>query len=167
VPSGPADRIVVMGVSGSGKSSVGEQLARDLRYPFVEGDALHARDAILKMTSGQPLTDADRMPWLERVGRELAVRRRVVASCSALTVRYRDVLRNYAGSITFIHLSGHAELLESRLVGRQGHFMPAQLLTSQLELLEPLQASERGVTIDASAPIPDLVRAIRAHALIR
>jgi gluconokinase len=149
-----------MGVAGSGKSTVGKQLAKDLGYSFVEGDTLHDGHAIAHMRAGVPLTHADRLPCLKRVGQELAARDRVVATCSALTSRYRDVLRTFVQPITFVHLSGDADLLQNRLAGRHCHFMPAKLLAPQLALLEPLHPSEDGLTIDVTGSIPEVVCAI-------
>ncbi|MGO8941381.1 MAG: gluconokinase [Mycobacterium sp.] len=141
--------IVVMGVSGSGKSTVGSALAQRLRVPFVDADTLHPPDNIAKMAAGEPLDDDDRYPWLEKVGRWLADHRDGgVAACSALKRKYRDQLRAHCPQVEFLHLRGSPELIASRLAARSGHFMPAALLQSQFDALEPLGPDERGVVID-------------------
>jgi gluconokinase len=141
--------VVVMGVSGSGKSTVGAALAGRLRVPFVDADTLHPPANVAKMTAGKPLDDDDRYPWLDRVGEWLAGHRDGgVASCSALKRSYRDQLRAHCPPIEFLHLSGSPELIGARLAGRSGHFMPAALLRSQFASLEPLGADEVGVTVD-------------------
>ncbi len=154
--------LVVMGVSGTGKTSVAERLAERLGLVFVEGDALHPAANVAKMSAGQPLTDADRAPWLAALAAE--VRRHeargagTVLTCSALKRRYRDVLRagEDAGDRVFVHLDAPAGLLRERMERRE-HFMPASLLDSQLATLEPLGADEEGVLVDVSAPLDEVV----------
>lgn len=149
--------IVVMGVSGSGKSTVGVALARRMRVPFVDADALHPPANIAKMAAGEPLNDDDRQPWLEQVGEWLASRRDgAVVSCSALKRRYRDQLRAHCPRIEFLHLSGSPELIGRRLTARSGHFMPAALLQSQFDTLEPLGAAEPGLSVDIGQPGQDV-----------
>jgi gluconokinase len=146
--------IVVMGVSGSGKSTVGAALAQHLRVAFVDADALHPPANIAKMTAGEPLDDDDRYPWLERVGEWLAGHRSGgVASCSALKRKYRDQLRAHCPLVEFLHLNGSAALIGGRLAARSGHFMPAALLRSQFEALEPLGADEPGLTVDVGRDV--------------
>ncbi len=147
-----------MGVSGSGKSTVGAALARRLRVPFVDADALHPPVNIAKMTAGEPLDDEDRRPWLERVGEWLAGHcDGGVVSCSSLKRAYRDQLRAHCPDVEFLHLSGSPELIGGRLAARRGHFMPAALLRSQFEALEPLGADEAGVTVDAGRGVEAVV----------
>jgi gluconokinase len=149
---------VVMGVSGSGKSTVGAALARRLGVPYVDADTLHPPANIAKMAAGEPLTDDDRYPWLDRVGDWLADHRDGgVASCSALKLKYRDQLRMHCPRVKFVHLSGSAELIGARLAARSGHFMPAALLRSQFEVLEPLGADEAGVTVDVGRGVDAIV----------
>jgi gluconokinase len=154
-----------MGVSGSGKSTVGAALARRLAVPFVDADTLHPAANIAKMTAGEPLDDDDRYPWLERVGEWLAGHRDgAVASCSALKRQYRDQLRAHCPRVEFLHLSGSPELIGGRLAARSGHFMPAALLRSQFDTLEPLGADEAGVTVDAGQGVAAIVDAfVAAH----
>ncbi|MEE2855048.1 MAG: gluconokinase [Actinomycetota bacterium] len=150
--------VVVMGVSGSGKSTVGAALARRLRVPFVDADTLHPPANIAKMTAGEPLDDDDRYPWLERVGDWLAAHRDGgVASCSALKRAYRDQLRAHCPGVTFLHLSGSAELIGGRLAARTAHFMPAALLRSQLDTLEPLGPDEAGMILDIGPDVDAIV----------
>ena len=140
-----------MGVSGSGKSTVGAVLAQRLRVPFIDADTLHPPANVAKMAGGQPLDDDDRYPWLEQVGRWLADHRAGgVVACSALKRNYRDQLRAHCPRVEFLHLSGSNELIGRRLAARTGHFMPAALLQSQFDALEPLDADERSVVIDLS-----------------
>ncbi|OBA78315.1 gluconate kinase [Mycobacterium sp. 1164966.3] len=151
---------VVMGVSGSGKSTVGAALAQRLRVPFVDADSLHPQANIAKMTAGQPLDDDDRYPWLERVGDWLADHTDGgVASCSALKRKYRDQLRQHRPGTEFLHLSGSPELIQHRLASRPDHFMPAALLRSQFDDLEPLDDDEAGITIDADQDVQSIVDA--------
>ncbi len=132
--SGPL-RLVVMGVSGCGKSHIGARLAERLDAVFLDGDDYHPAENVAKMAAGRPLDDADRGPWLDRLARELASRGRVVLACSALKRRYRDVLRSAEGT-RFVFLDGGAELIRSRVETRTGHFMPSGLLRSQFDTLE-------------------------------
>jgi gluconokinase len=152
-----------MGVSGSGKSTVGVALARRLAVPFLDADALHPPANIAQMTAGEPLNDDDRYPWLERVGEWLAGHRDgAVASCSALKRKYRDQLRAHCPGVEFLHLSGPPELVGGRLAARSGHFMPAALLRSQFDALEPLGVDEAGVTVDAGQGVDAIVDAFVA-----
>jgi carbohydrate kinase (thermoresistant glucokinase family) len=157
-----------MGVSGSGKSTAGAALAQRLRVPFVDADALHPPANIAKMTAGEPLDDGDRYPWLEKVGERLAGHRDGgVVSCSALKRKYRDQLRAHCPGVEFLYLSGSPELIAARLAARPGHFMPAALLQSQLDALEPLGADEAGVTVDAGHDIDAIIDAFVAGSAAR
>jgi len=151
--------IVVMGVSGSGKSTVGAALAQRLGVPFADADDFHPPANIAKMTVGSPLDDDDRYPWLEAIGRWLAERSTEggVMSCSALKRKYRDQLRTHCAQTEFVHLSGSPEVIAARQASRPGHFMPASLMASQFATLEPLQPDERGVTIDVDHDIDWIV----------
>lgn len=156
-------RWVVMGVSGCGKSSAGSLLASRLKVDYVEGDALHPPENVSKMAAGIPLTDADRAGWLaalrDRIALAKAQGRGLVVSCSALKRSYRDLLREGDPALRFAHLDGPREVLENRMQGRQ-HFMPATLLDSQLQTLQPLQADEAGIVLDIRQPLPGLVETI-------
>jgi gluconokinase len=154
-----ASPIVVMGVSGSGKSTVGAALAQRLRVPFADADDFHPPANIAKMTAGEPLTDDDRYPWLEAIGQWLADRCEsgAVMSCSALKRKYRDQIRRHCAGVVSLHLSGSPEVIGRRQASRPGHFMPASLLASQFETLEPLDADERGITIDVDQDIDAIV----------
>ncbi|MCV7242238.1 gluconokinase [Mycobacterium mantenii] len=153
--------VVVMGVSGSGKSTVGAALAQRLRVPFVDADTLHPAANIAKMAAGEPLDDGDRYPWLERVGEWLAAHRDgAVVSCSALKRKYRDQLRAHCPGMEFLHLSGSAELIGGRLAARTDHFMPVALLRSQLDTLEPLGSDEAGMTVDVGRGVDAIVDAV-------
>ena len=150
-----------MGVSGSGKSTVGAALARRLGVPFVDADTLHPPANIAKMTAGEPLDDKDRYPWLENVGEWLAGHRDGgVVSCSALKRKYRDQLRAHCPRVEFLHLNGSPELIGGRLAARSGHFMPAALLRSQFDALQPLGVDEAGVTVDVGQGVDAIVDAI-------
>jgi gluconokinase len=156
--SSPGHPILVMGVSGSGKSTVGALLAERLELAFLDADSLHPASNVAKMAHGEPLTDEDRGPWLASVGAWLAEARGVVA-CSALRRPYRDVLRGHCADLVVFYLEASRALLEQRLTGRSGHFMPASLLDSQLATLEPLEPDERGVTLSAALSPAELVDA--------
>ncbi len=151
-PSSPL-AIVVMGVSGCGKSTVAALLAERLEAPMLEGDALHSAANKQKMADGQPLTDTDRWPWLAAVGMALGEAARAngvaVAACSALRRGYREALAAAAGMpIRFVHVHGEAALIRARMTARNDHFMPAVLLDSQLETLEIPMDDERPVRLD-------------------
>jgi gluconokinase len=153
-----ASPVVVMGVSGSGKSTVGAALAQRLRVPFADADDFHPPANIAKMTAGHPLNDDDRRPWLESIGKWLAQHPGGgVMSCSALKRAYRDQLREHCPDVEFLHLSGTPEVIGRRQASRPGHFMPASLLASQFETLEPLAADENGVAIDVDQNIDSIV----------
>jgi beta-N-acetylhexosaminidase len=148
-----------MGVSGCGKTTIGDLVACELGVPFLDGDSLHPVENVAKMAAGTPLTDEDRWPWLATVGRELAAAGNggLVLACSALRRSYRDAIRKQAPDTMFLHLLGSKEVLGSRLGGRSGHFMPAALLDSQLATLEPLDIDEPGIMVDIAAPVNQVV----------
>jgi gluconokinase len=149
--------VVVMGVSGSGKSTIGSMLAERLEVPFVDGDALHPPANVAKMAAGIPLDDADRWPWLDAVGARLA-EPPVVVACSALRRAYRDRLRAAAPHARFVLLDGPRELLAERMV-RPGHFMPPELLDSQLATLERPDPDEHALVFDIVATPADIADA--------
>jgi gluconokinase len=154
--------IVVMGVAGSGKTTIASGLAEQLGVPFVEGDSLHPAANVKKMSSGIPLTDDDRWPWLEAIGERIEVERvtghGVVVSCSALRHAYRDCLRKKVhGKVHFILLDGSRELISDRMRQRKGHFMPPALLDSQFATLEKPTPDEHAVILDISHPVPSLL----------
>jgi len=152
-------RMVVMGVSGCGKSSVGEEIARLTSAQFVDGDDLHPEANKAKMGAGIPLDDNDRWPWLDRVGEVLAGPEDAIVACSALKRVYRDRIRAAAPGTVFVHLDGSRGLLWERISARQNHFMPASLLDSQLAILEPLGSDENGVTLPITASVKSLAMA--------
>jgi gluconolactonase len=162
--------VVVMGVSGSGKSTVGGALADELGVPFVDADDLHPAANVSKMAAGHPLTDDDRWPWLARVAATLSAAHGtgMVIACSALRLVYREAILVAEPATRFVFLSGSRELLAERMLQRPGHFMPASLLDSQLATLEPLAAHEPGVTVslDSGAAPAELAR-LAAAALAR
>lgn len=146
--TGRGTAVVLMGVSGCGKSRIGSELAARLGWPMVEGDALHPESNVAKMAAGTPLTDGDRRPWLEavrdRLDAEAATGPGVVVSCSSLKRAYRDLLRTASARVVFIELDVARSELARRVSGRRGHFMPVSLLNSQLATLEPLALDEDG-----------------------
>ncbi|MCW4457916.1 gluconokinase [Microbacterium sp. MPKO10] len=160
-------QIVVMGVSGSGKSTVGAQLAEVLDVPFIDGDGLHPESNIEKMAAGTPLTDTDRWPWLAEVGRVLRDSGEsgegAVVACSALRRAYRDAILDAAPDALFVHLTGDHDVLARRMSGRSDHFMPTTLLDSQIDTLEPLDSDEPGITIDIDQSVDGVVEAARAQ----
>jgi len=162
--TGP-QHIVAMGVSGAGKTTVGEALAVSLGWRFVEGDSFHPPKNVAKMSAGVPLDDADRVPWLEalaaEIGRDHAAGRSSVVGCSALKRSYRDILRRGAPRVRFLHVHGDRALLAERVADRPGHFFPATLLDSQLAALEPLGPDEDGVVVDAALPVAQQLAAAR------
>ncbi|WP_330456870.1 gluconokinase [Streptomyces sp. NBC_00820] len=144
--------VVVMGVAGTGKTTIGPMLAARLGVPYAEGDDFHPEANIAKMSAGIPLEDADRWPWLDAIGQWAHGRAGLggVVSSSALKRAYRDRLRAEAPGIVFVHLTGDRKLIEDRMSHRQGHFMPTALLDSQFATLQPLQDDEAGVAVDVS-----------------
>ncbi|MEH0543356.1 gluconokinase [Streptomyces sp. B21-105] len=142
--------VVVMGVSGTGKTTIGPLLAARLGVPYTEGDDFHPQANIAKMSAGTPLEDGDRWPWLDAIGVWAHGRAGLggVVSCSALKRSYRDRLRAAAPAVVFVHLAGDRSLIEDRMAHRQGHFMPTALLDSQFATLQPLEADEAGVVVD-------------------
>jgi gluconokinase len=151
--------LVVMGVSGSGKSTVGAALAQRLGVPFADADDFHPAANIAKMTAGHALDDDDRHPWLEAIGEWLEehTRRGGVISCSALKRSYRDQLRDHAPAISLVHLHGSREVIARRQASRPGHFMPSTLLDSQFATLEPLGSDEHGLVIDVDQEVDAIV----------
>jgi gluconokinase len=151
--------IAVMGVSGSGKTTVGTALARRLRIPFADADDFHPQVNIDKMAAGVPLDDADRAPWLAAVGTWLATHAATggVISCSALKRDYRDTLRAAAPATQFLHLAGDRDVVRRRVAGRRAHFMPASLVATQFAALEPLEPDENGIALDLDRPVDWIV----------
>lgn len=156
-----APLVVVMGVSGSGKSTIGLLVADALGVPFIDGDSLHPIANVTKMAAGNPLTDEDRWPWLALVGEALAdaTQTGLVVACSALKRAYRDAILAEAPAVVFLHLSGSREVLSARLEGRSGHFMPISLLDSQLATLEEPGDDEPRVVVNVGAPVEAVVAA--------
>ncbi|MEV5365920.1 gluconokinase [Streptomyces cellulosae] len=144
--------VVVMGVAGTGKTTIGPLLAARLGVPYAEGDDFHPQSNIAKMSAGTPLTDDDRWPWLDAIGDWAQGRAGLggVVSCSALKRSYRDRLRAAAPGVIFVHLTGDRALIEDRMSHRQGHFMPTALLDSQFATLQPLEPDEAGVAVSVT-----------------
>lgn len=155
-------RLVIMGVAGCGKSTVGAALSARLGTTYIDGDDLHSRANLDKMRQGVPLTDADRWPWLDAVGQVLGSNAPVIVGCSALKRVYRDRLRDAAGApVGFIYLSGSRAEIARRMADRDGHFMPLSLLDSQFAALEP-PGPEEALTVDIAQPIAQIVEDIVA-----
>ena len=158
--------IVVMGVSGSGKSTIGDLLARRLERAFIDGDSLHPQSNRDKMAAGHALDDADRAPWLEIIGLKLAETNHagspIVLACSALKRSYRDLIRAHEPSTLFVHLSGGKSLIGERMSARAHEFMPASLLASQLATLEEPGSDERVLTADITQTPAQIVDALLA-----
>ena len=161
--------LVVMGVSGSGKSTIADHLAGRLGWRYEDGDVFHPASNVAKMSAGQPLTDEDRWPWLQAIADEIdrvcAASERAVIACSALKRTYRDILVHGRNDVRIVFLNGTQDLIASRLAARKGHFMPAGLLASQFKTLEPPQPGERpiAVSIDASVEtiVDDIIRQLK------
>lgn len=158
---------VVMGVSGCGKSTVGEALAAHLGVEFIEGDRVHPPENVARMAAGIPLTDADRQGWLEALAGHIADARRaergLVVSCSALKRRYRDILRSGASDVRFVFLKGERDLLAARMTERPGHYMPVSLLDSQFAALEEPAADENAWVFDVAQAPEAIVSALIAR----
>jgi len=154
--------VVIMGVAGSGKTTLALELTRRLGWPYAEADDFHPPANVAKMAAGVPLTDDDRLPWLQAIRDWLTAQARAgrstIVTCSALRLAYRDVLRAAEGRVRFVHLTADPAVLGERLAQRSGHFMPATLLPSQLATLETLVAGEDGIVLTVDAP-PDVVAA--------
>ncbi len=152
-----------MGVTSTGKTTVGRLLAERTGWRFAEGDAYHPAANVAKMRSGIPLEDEDRWPWLAAIARDIAAWRRAgesaIVTCSALKRAYREVLRR-AGPLRFVHLTGDPELLAARIAARRGHYMPPSLLPSQLATLEPPESEPDVVTFDVAPPPAEIASAI-------
>ena len=155
----PAPLVVVMGVAGSGKTTVGAALARRQCLAYADADTFHDKASVAKMAAGHPLNDDDRSPWLEAIGQWLVAHDETggVASCSALRRRYREVLYSAAPRVRFLHLDGDPRVVNQRVAARLDHFMPASLVSSQLETLERLESDEAGCRLDLSATVDDIV----------
>jgi gluconokinase len=167
-PSIPATTsIVVMGVSGAGKTSAARELTRQLGWEYIEGDDLHPEANVAKMASGVPLDDEDRWPWLARIaeviGEHEAAGTSVVLTCSALKRSYRDLLREGHPSVWFAHVQVSSDVLAERLAQRKGHYMPPSLLDSQLATLEPLGDDEPGDVIAGDGPLDQTVAELLAE----
>jgi gluconokinase len=171
-PSIPATTsIVVMGVSGSGKTSIAVEIARRLGWAYIEGDDLHPEANVAKMRAGTPLDDDDRWPWLRRVAAVIGEHEQAGTSflltCSALKRSYRDLLRDGHPSVWFAHVDPSEQVLTDRLAKRTGHYMPPSLLTSQLATLEPLSPDEPGAAVPGEGSVDqtasDLLAALRAE----
>ena len=156
--------LVVLGPSGNGKSTLGEALSAAFEVPFQDADALHPTANVAKMTAGIPLTDQDRAPWLATVHDRLAAHAAtgLVMACSALKLRYRDILRAGLPQLGFVLPAVPKEVLIERVARRQGHYMPASLVDSQLAAFEPLRPEENGLTLDGTLPVLDLTDAVIA-----
>ncbi|KJC49673.1 gluconate kinase [Bradyrhizobium sp. LTSP885] len=156
--------LVVMGVSGSGKSTIADHLAVRIGWRFEDGDAFHPPSNVSKMHAGQPLTDEDRWPWLRAIAAEIdrtcKVSERTVIACSALKRSYRDILVHGRRDVRIVFLDGTLELIASRLIARKDHFMPPELLASQFRTLEPPTPDERPITVAIDRPVETIVEDI-------
>ena len=153
-------KIVVMGVTGCGKTTVGIALAEALGIEFIDSDVLHSEANKKKMSSGTPLTDSDRQPWLQEVSKALQSHESIVVACSALKKSYRSTILAGAPTTKFVHLSGSKELIFARLSERSHHFMPIGLLDSQFQTLEPLDHTETGKVFEISKPVDEIVNEV-------
>ena len=162
----PTTTLVVMGVSGSGKTTVAQGLVRRLGWVYAEGDDFHPAANVEKMRSGQPLDDADRWPWLRSladwIGAHEAAGQSAVVTCSALKRAYRDALRDGHPSVWFVHVTVPDDLLRERVAHRRGHYMPASLLASQLDALQPLRSDEPGRAVSGAGEPDEIVDRVLA-----
>lgn len=163
----PPCALIVMGVSGSGKSTIAAKLAEQLGWTYEDGDRFHPASNVAKMSAGHPLTDDDRWPWLQAIADEIDRVSRdgghVVIACSALKRAYRDVLVHGREDVRIVFLDGSQALIANRLARRKGHFMPPGLLDSQFKTLEPPQANEHPITVSIDAPVDVIVQNIVAQ----
>ena len=165
--------LIVMGVSGSGKSTIADKLAERLRWSYEDGDKFHPASNVAKMSAGHPLTDEDRWPWLQAIAAEIdracSAGERAVIACSALKRAYRDILVHGRNDVRIIYLEGTQALIAERLARRKHHFMPPDLLASQFRTLEPPQPGENAVTVSIDAPVEaivdDIVRQLKLAAV--
>jgi gluconokinase len=159
--------LIVMGVSGSGKSTIASSLAERLGWTFEDGDRFHPKSNVAKMSAGHPLTDEDRQPWLQAIADEIdrvcKAGGHVVMACSALKRAYRDILVHGRDEVGIVFLDGRQALIADRLARRKGHFMPPDLLDSQFKTLEPPQADERPFTVSIDAPVETIIDNIVAQ----
>src|SRR5258707_583529 len=157
----PPCALIVMGVSGSGKSTIADRLAERLNWTYEDGDRFHPASNVAKMSAGQPLTDEDRRPWLQAIADEIdrvcEAGERAVIACSALKRAYRDILVHGRDDVRIIYLKGTQQLIASRLSLRKGHFMPPGLLASQFKTLEPPDSSENPLTVSIDASVDAIV----------
>jgi gluconokinase len=153
--------LVIMGVSGSGKSTIADRLAARLGWRYEDGDKYHPPGNVAKMSAGQPLTDEDRWPWLQAIADEIdrtcKAGERAVVACSALKRAYRDILVHGRDDVRIVFLNGTQDLIAERLAARKGHFMPPGLLASQFRTLEPPRPGERPITVSIDAPVEPIV----------
>ena len=153
--------LVMMGVSGSGKSTIADKLAERIGWKYEDGDRFHPPSNVAKMSAGHPLTDEDRWPWLQAIAAEIdracAAGEHAVIACSALKRAYRDILVHGRNDVRIVYLRGTQALIAARLARRKHHFMPADLLASQFKTLEPPEASENAVTVSIDAPVEAIV----------
>lgn len=153
--------LIVMGVSGSGKTTIAEELAQRLNWSFEDGDRFHPASNVAKMSAGHPLTDEDRWPWLRAIADEIdrvcKAGARAVIACSALKRAYRDILVHGRSDVRIIYLNGNQPLIAKRLAARKGHFMPSGLLESQFKTLEPPGPTEKPVTVSIDASVESIV----------
>ena len=159
--------LIVMGVSGSGKSTIAAELAKRLSWTFEDGDRFHPKSNVAKMSAGHPLTDKDRLPWLQAIADEIdrvcEAGGHVVVACSALKRAYREILVHGRDDVRIVFLDGSQALIADRLARRKGHFMPPGLLDSQFKTLEPPQADECPINVSIDAPVETIVNNIAAQ----
>ena len=159
--------LIIMGVQGCGKSTIGTMLALALDQPFYDGDDLHSEAAKAKMRAGVPLTDLDREPWLRAIADLIATEDGLghapVIACSALKTKYRDILGSTVGSTRFIHLVGSFEVMSARITGRHHAYMPTNLLASQFETLQELEHDEAGFTVNVEQTPQEIVDQILVY----